>query len=69
MQLKRHKVILRDSTQTASLNSERLATKNIYYRLQQLKTPENYKFYFNTVLRASASFNSWKVTRKVLLER
>lgn len=58
---------LRNSTQTARLNSERTATK-IYYRLQQLQTPENYNFYFNSVLWASAPFNSWKVTQKVQLK-
>lgn len=39
----------------------------MYYRLQWLKTPENYKFYFNSVLRASASVNSWRVVREVQL--
>lgn len=37
-------------------------TKEIYYRLQQLQTPENYNFYFSHVLWASASFNSWIFT-------
>lgn len=32
------------------------------YRLQQLQTPENYNFYFCSVLWAPASFNSWKFT-------
>lgn len=69
MQLKCYKLILRDSTQTTSRNSKRLATKKIYYRLQQLQTPENYQFYFNTVLWASASFHSRKVTQKVQLKK
>lgn len=36
------------------------------YRLQQLQTPENYYFYFCSVLWASASFNSWKCTQMCL---
>lgn len=36
------------------------------YRLQQLQTPENYNFYFCSVLWASASFNSWKFTQMCL---
>lgn len=32
--------------------------KKIYYRLQQLQTPENYQFYFNSVLWAAALFHS-----------
>lgn len=64
MQLKHYKLTLRASTQTTSLNSERLATKKYIIDCSSWsprQTPANYQFYLNTVLWASASFHSWKV--------